>query len=143
MSKVYLVSCVGKKRSAASMAADLYDSPWFLKARKFVEAQGCRWFILSAEYGLVPPWKLIAPYERRLANLTPSQRVAWAYRVAEQLRDAAPEATRAVFLAGAMYRLNLSQILKSRGLEVEAPMEGLGIGQQLNWLNQQVKDGAE
>jgi hypothetical protein len=28
---------------------------WFLKSRRYVEQSGAPWFILSAEYGLVPP----------------------------------------------------------------------------------------
>ncbi len=52
---VYLVSCVGKKRTSPAPAKDLYVSEWFLRVRRCVEATSCRWFILSAKYGLVPP----------------------------------------------------------------------------------------
>ena len=34
---VYLVSCVGQKRSNPSPAKDLYTSTWFRKARMYVE----------------------------------------------------------------------------------------------------------
>lgn len=39
-----------------------------------------------------------------------------------------------VFLAGQRYREFLADHLKSRGIVVEVPMEGLRIGQQLSWL---------
>ncbi len=34
---VYLVSCVKEKRATRSPAKDLYTSPWFRKAREYVE----------------------------------------------------------------------------------------------------------
>ena len=39
-----------------------------------------------------------------------------------------------VFLAGQRYREFLEPSLRSRGLVVSVPMEGLRIGEQLRWL---------
>ena len=61
MQTVALVSCVSMKRSTPCQARDLYVSPWFLKARAYVEAGKSPWFILSAEYGLVRPDRVVAP----------------------------------------------------------------------------------
>jgi hypothetical protein len=44
-------------------------SDWFLKARHYVDQSGAPWFILSAEYGLVPPDQVISPYERTLNTM--------------------------------------------------------------------------
>lgn len=81
----YLVSCVKSKCKQACRAEELYTSVWFRKARRYVEASGCRWFILSAEYGLVPPGRVIVPYKRTLNKMPIAERQAWAGRVAEQL----------------------------------------------------------
>lgn len=131
---VYLVSCVSRKREHACAARDLYVSDLFRKARRFVEATGCAWFILSAEHGLVAPDQVIAPYERTLNTMRVGDRRAWSERVAAQLAEAVPGLTRVVFLAGERYREFLAQHLVSRGVEVSVPMEGLRIGEQLSWL---------
>ena len=131
---VYLVSCVSKKREQACPARDLYISDWFVKARRYAENSGCRWFILSAKYGLVLPDQMIAPYERTL-NTTPiAERRAWGMQVSEQLAAAEPELSQVVFLAGERYREFLARHLSERGVTVFIPMKGLGIGEQLRWL---------
>lgn len=133
---VYLLSCVSQKRDHACEACDLYVSDLFRKARRYAEASGCPWFILSAEHGLVAPSQLIAPYERTLNTMRAADRRAWGERVAVQLAEAVPDLSRVVFLAGQRYREFLARHLASRGVEVSIPMEGLRIGQQLSWLGQ-------
>lgn len=132
---VYLVSCVSKKREQASAARDLYISDWFRKARRYAESSRCLWFVLSAEYGLVPPDKMIAPYERTLNTMGVADRRAWAKRVAQQLIEAAPNLASVVFLAGERYREFLADHIARRGITVSVPMEGLRIGEQLSWLS--------
>ena len=131
---VTLVSCVGQKRGHECAARDLYVSSWFVKARRYAEASGCPWFILSAQYGLVPPDRVIAPYERTLNTMGVAERRAWALSVDRDLAAAAPAMKHAVFLAGARYREFLASHLTSRGVETSVPMEGLRIGEQLSWL---------
>jgi hypothetical protein len=133
---VYLVSCVSRKRKNECFARDLYISDWFVKARRYVEASGCRWFILSAEYGLVAPDQRIAPYNRTLKTMSKPERQAWAERVFRQLTVAVPGVTHVVFLAGQRYREFLAQRLASRDVKVYVPLERLRIGEQLRWLAQ-------
>jgi hypothetical protein len=114
----------------------LYVSDLFRKARRYAEASGCPWFILSAEYGLVKPDQLIAPYERTLKKMRAADRRAWGNRVAAQVAKAVPDLSRVVFLADERYRGFLAGLLAGRGVEVSVPMEGLRIGEQLNWLGQ-------
>ena len=54
-----------------------------------------------------------------------------------QIRAAAPEPQRdrIVFLAGKHYRHHLAERLLVLGYDVEVPMEGLGIGEQLAWMD--------
>lgn len=135
-STIYLVSCVSQKRSEACCARDLYVSDLFRKARRYVEASGCPWFILSAEHGLVAPDMVIPPYERTLNTMGVAEQRAWAERVAGQLSGAVPELSCVVFLAGDKYRRFLTRHLEKWGVSVSVPMEGLRIGEQLRWLGQ-------
>lgn len=133
-STVYLVSCVSKKRASPSLAKDLYLSDWFLKARRYVEATGCPWFILSAKYGLVHPDQQLAPYEQTLNTMGIADRRAWARHVQVQMDEHLPNVGRVVVLAGQRYREFLMDYFQRRGITVEIPLEGLRIGEQLHWL---------
>lgn len=133
---VYLVSCVKQKRARKYAARDLYVSALFCKARRYAEASGCPWYILSAEYGLVSPDQVVAPYERTLNTMAVADRRAWAERVAVQLATAVPDLARVVFLAGERYREFLTPHLIRRGVAVLVPMKGLRFGKQLSWLGQ-------
>jgi hypothetical protein len=139
---VYLVSCVSQKRDRACAARDLYISDLFRKARCCAEASGCPWFILSAEYGLVSPDQVIAPYERTLNTMQVAERRAWAERVARQLAETVPDLARVVLIAGARYREFLAEHLNARSVSVSIPMEGLRIGEQLSWLSQRASQVA-
>ncbi|MGG2041320.1 DUF6884 domain-containing protein [Burkholderia gladioli] len=66
MTDIYLISCVAAKLDRASPARNLYQSPWFKKARAFVERHSGDWYILSAKHGLPPPAAVIEPYEQTL-----------------------------------------------------------------------------
>jgi hypothetical protein len=131
---VYLVSCVGKKQAHACKAGELYTSQWFLKARAYVETTHCPWFILSAEYGLLAPDRVVAPYNKTLNRMELSERREWARRVVAQMDAHLPPADRIVILAGNRYREFLTDYLRRRAGRVEVPMEGLAIGKQLQFL---------
>lgn len=134
-SLVYLVSCVSQKQAESALGRELYISVWFRKAQDYVEALGCPWFILSAEYGLVSPDQVIAPYEKTLNAMPVSARRQWAIRVLAQLDEAVPGLSQVVFLAGKRYREFLEDSLRNRKVGVAIPMEGLRIGEQLSWLS--------
>lgn len=132
---VYLVSCVSQKRDTPSPAKDLYVSKWFRKARAYVEASGCPWFILSAQYGLVDPDQVIATYDKTLNTMPVAERREWASRVLAQLNRAVPRLARFVVLAGKHYREFLLDSLRIRGVEVVEPLAEQRIGEQLRWLS--------
>lgn len=133
--RTYLVSCVGKKASAPTRAAALYTSAWFQKARHHVEADGAPWFILSAEYGLVQPDAVIAPYEKTLNRMGIDARRAWASRVIAQMETEMPQCEEIVVFAGARYREFLIDYLLRHARRVDVPLEGLRIGEQLAWFS--------
>ena len=140
---IYLVSCVAGKRDQPSMAKDLYISTWFLKAKRYVEEKHARWFILSAEYGLVHPDQRIAPYERTLKTMGVDDRRYWALRVIEQMDRELPDAGQIVVFAGQRYREFFMDYLNQRYKDVIAPLSRLGIGKQLSWFDQVAKHGPD
>jgi len=131
---VFLVSCVSRKRPEPAPAKELYRSDLFQKARHFVEARGCRWFVLSAKHGLVHPDAVIEPYEQTLNKMSATERRKWAGLVISQIDQHIGDVEHVVFLAGKRYREDLVKELQARGVRVDVPMAGLGIGEQLSWL---------
>jgi len=134
--RVAFVSCVKTKSTTPELAEHLYISPWFRMAREWARRNSDRWFILSAEYGLVEPTRLIAPYERTLSKMRVGDRSYWADRVVEQIDDLKLTGNWAYVLAGEAYRRFLMWPLEDRFGRVSVPMEGLQMGEQLSWLKQ-------
>ena len=136
MAHIFLVSCVGAKLSTSAPAQDLYVSPWFIKARAFAEKHCDSWYVLSAEYGLVDPLDVIKPYENTLNNQTIHQRREWGANVWTDLQQKIINKDKITVLAGKKYRDHLVPEIEAFGCCVSVPMHGLGIGQQLQWLDQ-------
>ncbi len=137
MKTVYLISCVSKKQAYASKARELYISDLFSKARGYVEATGAAWYILSAEHGLLSPDEVIEPYNKTLNTMPIDARRVWGKRVFTELSQVLDKGDTIVFLAGAKYREFLSSLLTETGMNVEIPLEGKRIGEQLSWLKGQ------
>jgi len=137
MANICLVSCVSLKSKGPARASDLYISPWFAKARQYASTHFDRWYILSAEYGLVDPCLVIAPYEMTLCKMPRAEKSAWATRVFQKLEHCTQPSDEITILAGVDYRQHLLPLLTARGNIVHVPMEGLGIGKQLSWLARQ------
>jgi cytoplasmic iron level regulating protein YaaA (DUF328/UPF0246 family) len=128
---------VAKKATTPLPAASLYRSAWFLKAHRFVTGQlrpGDLWFILSAAYGLVPPRKVLAPYNQTLATATKQERQIWSQKILKALDQVLEPTDSVVILAGVAYRSFLLPALRAKGIPIQIPMRGLSIGRQLRWL---------
>lgn len=138
MSIVGLISCVGKKRSEEAKAEGLYTSPLFTKSRKYVEQRCDKWFILSAKHGLLETDDIIAPYEETLNTKSRDERQIWAHDVWERLQRRLRPSDHVVILAGQRYREYLVPLIAAYGCQVNVPMEGLGIGRQLQWLTRRI-----
>ncbi len=137
MRTVFLVSCVSKKQAIEARAEELYQSDWFQKARAYIVNRMLpddRWYILSAQHHLVEPGRVVAPYEKTLLRMPKPERRAWADRVLDQLRDVLQGGDQVVILAGQRYREFLEPCLIDAGYDVSVPLQGLGIGKQLEWL---------
>lgn len=132
---VVLVGCVKKKRPKASPARELYTSPLFDKRRRYAEASGRPWFILSALHGLLDPDRTIEPYDMYLARQTAAYRRRWAAQVIADLAAAVGQLEGRVveIHAGASYVDPLEPLLKAAGARTKTPLRGLTQGQHLAW----------
>ena len=137
---IYLVACVNKKHLVPMKARDLYTSPLFAKSVEFAESQADQWFILSAKHGLLDPDRVIEPYDHSLRSMGAAERRIWAQGVARSLLPRLNRSDRVVMFAGKLYRENLVSPIREHGCNLEIPMEGLRIGEQLKWLNEQLQD---
>lgn len=142
MSKtIVLVSCVSEKRTTACPARDLYTSDWFTKAARYAGQIADEWYILSAKYGLVHPDQVLEPYNTTLKTMGKSARQAWAEQVFASFKSRLSSDDTVVFLAGQAYREFLLARIARLGCKTEIPMEGLRIGEQMQWLNRHLKGG--
>lgn len=126
-----LVACSAGKLPAGAPAQHLYTGALFGKARTYVQRECDTWLILSALHGVLGPAEWVEPYSMYLPAQPAAYRAQWRRRVAEQLDDLLRPGTRVVCLASAPYRTWIDDLPQ---LRVEAPLTGLGIGQQLGWL---------
>ena len=134
MKSVVLVQCVSQKLNGPCPAKDLYISSWFKKAKALVEKSKAEWFILSAKHHLLSPDEKIHSYDKTLNNMPINERKLWADKVIQQMKRNLPRAEQVVIFAGIKYRKLLMTYLNDNFKQVLVPMEGLGIGKQLEWL---------
>lgn len=133
---IALIACVKEKNSYPTKAENLYISTWFRVCSAYVKSHYKDWFILSAKYGLVKPYKILNPYNYTLYEMTIIERVNWSEKVFKKLSkniSDLPNYNIDIY-AGVKYREHLIKILENNGIEYSIPLKGLGIGQQLQTL---------
>jgi len=130
---IVLVSCVAKKRPGRHQAKDLYDSPWFCKARAYAEQEGDAWYILSAKHGLLSPQKMIKKYDETLSKYK-KKRAEWGKRVLADLRPILGPRDCVILVAFKAYAEAIKEGLMSLSGCVKTPLTGKGIGEQEHWL---------
>lgn len=138
MAQIGLVACVGEKKRKATFAHDLYTSPLFVKSKAYVELSCDNWFILSAKYGLVNPNDVIEPYDETLNAKTLAERKDWANKVLHQLLGILKKEDTITILAGNKYREFIEIELKKYVSSIYIPLQGLGIGKQMQWLSKKL-----
>jgi hypothetical protein len=134
--RIVLISCASKKLLEPAKAKDLYVSTLFKLNLKYAEKfNPDEIYILSAKHGLLPLEQEIEPYDQTLNNMRSAQIKQWAERVLEQLNGICSiDETEFIFLAGDKYRKYLLPHIKS----TQIPLEGLGIGKQIQKLKRLV-----
>lgn len=137
MKKIILISCVSKKRSVESTAAEMYTSTLFKLNLQFArKLDPDAIFILSAKYGLIKLDEVIEPYDVTLNKMKSVERADWANRVIKRLHTLSDlQEDHFVILVGERYREHLLPHLKS----YEIPLKGLRIGQQLQFLKRKIE----
>ena len=138
-----LLGCVSQKGSSPAPAKDLYRSELFRRRRLWAEASGNPWWIVSAEYGLIHPDEVVAPYDTRIARLPLPARKRLASQVGASLERAlGPLRGRVIEIhAGDEYVLAVGPELRRLGVQLTRPLQGLRIGEQLAWYGQHLGFG--
>jgi cytoplasmic iron level regulating protein YaaA (DUF328/UPF0246 family) len=138
MKQIALIACASKKISTPDKARNIYISPLFKLSMKYAEQlEPDQIFILSALHGLLDPNKVIDPYNVTLNKFSSSEIRAWANNVLSDLGSVANlKKDHFIILAGTNYRKYLTPHLGS----YEVPLEGKGIGKQLQYLKQETAD---
>ena len=136
MKRITLVGCCREKASGIAPARQLYKSQLFKKAAGWADRRGDDWFVISAKHGLIKSDSKLAPYDSSIRAMAPDQRTKWATDVAAQLSALAAfyevDRMEVTLLAGSAYAGWLD--LVQPWCTVHQPLEGLQIGQRLQWL---------
>lgn len=138
MKTICLIACSASKADRPAAARDLYKGNLFRCSVEYAEANGWDWYVLSAKYLLVSPNVTLAPYNMTLSDRSAEGRRNWALWVAHALesRFHKEKEVRLVVLAGEQY-CSFIELLSGRDgtrFHVERPLQGLGIGRQMQWL---------
>jgi hypothetical protein len=138
--RVALISCTKSKTSYPAPARVLYsESALFRKALAYAEPRADRVYVLSAKYGLVTLDQPLEPYELTLKTMGAGERKAWAARVFDQIREQLGANLGDItfeFHTGEEYREHLTALLSRAGATCTCPVEGLAIGERMQFYDQ-------
>lgn len=126
---IVLIACCKQKAPAPCRVRDMYCSQLFRKSVAWAESHGYPWAVLSAKHFLLLPDDVIHPYDVTLSKMSLHNRKVWS-RTMREIISRGFRNTRIIVLGGKLYRDAAS--LRDH----EAPLAGLGIGQQLKWLTE-------
>jgi len=131
-----LVGCVKSKRPLAGPAKDLYSSTLFARRRRYAEASGAPWFVVSSRWGLVAPDEVIAPYDVFLGDMSAAYRRAWAEFVVTQLTGHVRLSGASIEIhAGDHYVAALRPAIEGAGAELIDPVDAHSMGETLAWYD--------
>lgn len=153
--RVVIIGCVSQKLRKAAPARDLYVSDLFQARRAYAEARGVPWGILSALYEVVPPDRVIRPYNMTIKQALSKKRGGghgWAIGVIQDCYQIAGHETQVVGTgrnkrrifpepltievhAGIDYvraieELGVPMFDECANIHIEHPVAGMGIGEQ-------------
>ena len=123
-----LIQCVSSKKDETLPARDLYDSTYFESMKRYAEATGEPWAILSAKHGLVAPNETLEPYDA--FGLSETQAV----EIATELSNQDVEGVE--LIAGEKYTTPLVPALEGVGITVVERCKGLPIGKRVQKLQE-------
>jgi hypothetical protein len=136
---VIVVGCGKRKLGVSAPACELYTGSLFVAARKYAEASGQKWAILSAAHGMVSPETVLEPYDVKLKLKGPAL-ASWALDAARdcgRLQQQWGLRESVEVLAGHPYAWPFrNELWWAEDLPSTEPLEGLGLGARLRWLSQ-------
>lgn len=137
MKTIVLLSCAKTKGKKQTQAQHLYTSSLFTKSLNYAKSmQPDAIYILSAKHHLLKLQDQVKPYNLSLNDLNREERRKWSKKLILQLAPLCDfEEDSFIFLAGTKYRQDLVPYFK----HVKIPMQGLGLGEQLQFLTQASK----
>jgi hypothetical protein len=116
------------------------ESTLFKKAVKYIEQQDYDdWFVLSAMYGLIRQQDVIKPYDLTLNNMKAAERKEWSKLVFKQIDNLQLNLKQIDFYTGEKYRQYLIPVLEQKGIICKVPLQGKGIGEQLQYYTLNTK----
>lgn len=137
---VGLLATGRKKIDHAAPVLDFYTSPLFQKTVHYAQKNYTQIYFFNAKDGLLLPNQTLEPYDLSIKLFSIKERKDWAQKVISDLSEyESPDSTIISLHGGKVYRDHLEPQLQKRGYDYEVPLEGLGIGQQLAWLDYQIK----
>jgi hypothetical protein len=141
MTKTCLIGCSKRKLATAAPAETLYTSTRFQLAKRYSRQHFDAWYVLSALHGLLPPDRVVEPYDRTLNTMRQSERKDWSTAVAEDMHRLVPKNTEITILAGRRYIEFLAPLLTRLGYRLDIPLARMTQGAQLHWLKRKLDDG--
>lgn len=135
--KIGLISCSKSKNNGKLRAKDKYNSPLFNKTYKIADYNCDKIFILSTKYGLLDPDTVIDDYDETLNDYNKQEKVRWSRKLVKQLQYFIREEDIIEIYAGKNYYQYLIPLLDN---EVKLPLDGLMIGERLQYLNRKIKE---
>lgn len=143
MKQIVLIACGKKKLDEPAAAKDLYQGDLFKLSRRYAEACGAEWFILSALHCLLNPNSVIKPYNCTLKGSGKWSLQQWALGVRNRLVPRiGPVEVRErglLLLAGNDYAEPLEDLFGDYDIPIERPLKGLGIGLQKKRLKEMIE----
>lgn len=134
---MFIIACSKTKQSEQQfcIAEQMYISPLFRKSVEYANKMGEPYYILSGRYGLLHPEHVIEVYNETLGEKSKVEQRVWANRVLIDLLNAVSIETSVTFLTGKTYYALLYHPMLEIGYKMYFPLDGMGIGRRLNWLN--------
>ena len=137
--KIGLMATARKKLDHPAPVTEFYISPLFRKSVSYAEQTYDRIYFYNAKDGFLCPSKIMEPYNVSIKTFSIGEKREWAYQVVKELRAREnPEKVMIYLHGGKVYRKYLQPELESHGFQFTVPLEGLGIGEQLAWYDQQI-----
>lgn len=129
-----VIGCGSAKRAEASKARDLYVGSLFRAGRRYAEASGRPWLILSAVHGVIGPDVWLRPYDQKLTGSVQAT-IEWARLASDAIAARLGPGERVELLAGKLYADPVGEELARAGIVAVQPLRGLSLGHRLQKLS--------